>query len=170
MKKIVCVLAACLAVFLMTGCRSSSSSTPEPLSGSTSSSSAAEPAFDTAAFDRLMSAIAGYQPGTAGSSLKLYVAACELLNFSEEYDNSFADEFRSELDTYLADADEITLMSITDGYSSVEATAQEIVTQGTDAMSEILEEAGSPNLYDSYDAGKFEEVASILSDAISDLS
>ena len=36
----------------------------------------------------MMSALSGYQQGTAGSHLKQYTAACGVLNFAQQYDSN----------------------------------------------------------------------------------
>lgn len=118
----------------------------------------------------MMQALTDFQPGTAGSGLKQYIAACGMLNYSQQYESSDAEQLRTDLDNYLANADEMQLLSLTEGRMLVEDAAQQILTQGVDGCADVLEQAGNPQKYDSYDAEKYREVASILDDALAALS
>lgn len=99
MKKILAVL-LCGSLMMFAGCSAEQSSSSEPETEQSSSSqaeesssqeeessSAAEGEIDPAV-QEMMDALAAYQPGTAGSSLKVYIAACGVLNYAEEYDSS----------------------------------------------------------------------------------
>ena len=180
MKKSLAVL-LCLSLMLFSGCSAEggeSSSQPETSSGSTESGSSQEEpqggasaASDSedAAVQEMMDALAGYQPGTAGSSLKVYIAACGLLNYSEQYVPEDEEALRSGLKEYLASADELALESILQGQQDVQAAAASILEEGGQSLEGVLADAGNPNRYDQYDPQKYEQVLQILTEALSDL-
>ena len=118
--------------------------------------------WDGDAFDAMMDALEGYEPGTAGASLKLARAACGVLNFSEGYDDGLEQTLRTELTARLKEMGEAETAQLSDCFPDVDAAAQEILTQGTQALSDVLADAGNPNLYPSYDAGRYEAVADLL--------
>ena len=193
-KKIVSAMAVCSAVLLvLTGCRNVPSSAP---SGSTASSSqssspgssspaqsvsssretgssgkassapAADEPLDAEAFSDMMDALEGYQPGTAGASLKLYTAACGVLNFSETYSENQADSLREALEETLSEMDAETRAQLADSFPDVDSAAQEILKKGVEAMSGILADAGNPNRYPSYDAEKYKDAVTLLTEMI----
>ena len=176
MKRLLPVLLLCTAVLFASCARGTSSSealsqsgasSPASAAPSQSSSSASE---EESAVDRMMNALASYQSGTAGSSLKLYVAACELLNFSEDYDSSQEQELRDDFTEYLTLCGDTVRATIEEGRASVDFAAQEILTQGVDAMADLLDEAGCTDLRDSYDAEKYEQVTAILDECLASFS
>ena len=195
-KKVVSAMAVCSAVLIvLTGCRNVPSSAP---SGSTASSSqssspgssspaqsvsssretgssgkassapAADEPLDAEAFGDMMDALEGYQPGTAGASLKLYSAACGVLNFSETYDRDQADSLREALEETLAEMDAETRAQLADSFPDIDSAAQEILKKGVEAMSGTLADAGNPNAYESYDSQKYADAAAVLAQTFED--
>ena len=114
----------------------------------------------------MMDALEGYQPGTAGASLKLYTAACGVLNFSETYEAAQADSLRTALNEALSETDEETRAMLAADFDDVDGAAREILTKGVDAMSGVLADAGNPNRYDAYDADRYEAAASVLTEVL----
>ena len=107
----------------------------------------------------MMSALSGYQQGTAGSHLKQYTAACGVLNFAQQYDSS-------DLDEYLNAASAETIDILAEGCGNVDFAAREILSNGVDGVADILNDAGNPNQYDEYDPEKYEAVAGILKETL----
>ena len=113
-------------------------------------------------FGEMMSALSGYQQGTAGSHLKQYTAACGVLNFAQQYDSNQEEQLRSDLDEYLNAASAETIDILAEGCGNVDFAAREILSNGVDGVADILNDAGNPNQYDEYDPEKYEAVAGIL--------
>lgn len=175
MKKRMTLL-LCLALALTAGCsadRGAGSSRQDVPSGSEASSredgeaEAADPAAD-AAVQELVDALAGYQPGTAGSSLKVYIAACGLLNYAEQYAPVDQEALGSRLRACLDSADAPVLESILQGQQDVQAAADSILEQGTQALEQELADAGHPNRYDRYDPEKYGQVLQVLTKVLAE--
>ena len=114
----------------------------------------------------MMSALSGYQQGTAGSHLKQYTAACGVLNFAQQYDSNQEEQLRSDLDEYLNAASAETIDILAEGCGNVDFAAREILSNGVDGVADILNDAGNPNQYDEYDPEKYEAVAGILKETL----
>lgn len=192
MKRAISALTVCAAMLLaLAGCRaasssssaqtgSTSSSTPDvsvsssaaastssvPAKSVASGTAAARDEIDDGAFDDMMDALAGYQPGTSGASLKLYTAACGVLNFAEGYGDGQEQALRGALEQTLSSMDKAGREALADSFPDVDAAAREILENGVDSVSGVLADAGNPNLYDSYDAEKYEAVASVLTESL----
>ena len=149
------------------GCQAVSASTvlsnPASSSAFSGSSAVRSPAVSSSAaslsetpgstpFGEMMSALSGYQQGTAGSHLKQYTAACGVLNFAQQYDSNQEEQLRS--------AETIDILA--EGCGNVDFAAREILSNGVDGVADILNDAGNPNQYDEYDPEKYEAVAGIL--------
>lgn len=117
-------------------------------------------------FGEMMSALSGYQQGTAGSHLKQYTAACGVLNFAQQYDSNQEEQLRSDLDEYLNAASAETIDILAEGCGNVDFAAREILSNGVDGVADILNDAGNPNQYDEYDPKKYEAVAGILKETL----
>ena len=169
MKKILAVL-LCGSLMMFAGCSAEQSSSSEPETEQSSSSqeeessSAAEGEIDPAV-QEMMDALAAYQPGTAGSSLKVYVAACGVLNYAEEYDSSMEDTLRSSAEAWMAQADETTLECLREGREAVGIAAAEILTESEESKA-LLADAGNPNKYETYHPEKYDEVVLVLHDLL----
>ena len=175
MKKILAVL-LCGSLMMFAGCSAEQSSSSEPETEQSSSSepeteqssssqaeessSAAEGEIDPAV-QEMMDALAAYQPGTAGSSLKVYIAACGVLNYAEEYDSSMEDTLRSSVEAWMAQADETTLECLREGREAVGIAAAEILTESEESKA-LLADAGNPNKYETYHPEKYDEVVLVL--------
>ena len=169
MKRILAVL-MCMSLLMLAGCSDAGSSSSEPESQQSSSSQAEESSSEPEeaidpAVQEMMEALAVYQPGTAGSSLKAYIAACGVLNYAEEYDSSGEETLRSSAAAWLEQADELTLECLQEGCEAVQSTAEEILT-GSEESKAMLADAGNPNRYESYDAARYEEVSGILGELL----
>lgn len=169
MKRILAVL-MCMSLLMLAGCSDAGSSSSEPESQQSSSSQAEESSSEPEeaidpAVQEMMEALAVYQPGTAGSSLKAYIAACGVLNYAEEYDSSGEETLRSSAAAWLEQADELTLECLQEGWEAVQSTAEEILT-GSEESKAMLADAGNPNRYESYDAARYEEVSGILGELL----
>ena len=187
MKKSLCALAACAAMlFALSACEAGSVSAPSgssapastpqsssvPVSSVSSGEKSAAPdahsavPVDADALDAMMSALEGYEPGTAGASLKLYTAACGVLNFSEGYSEDQEASLRSALEEALAEMPQERLSLLKETFPAVDGAARGIVENGVGSVADILADAGDPNEYTSYDAGKYDSVRAILCDAL----
>lgn len=190
MKRIISVWGVCAVLALiLAGCRtafSSGSAQPESASstvysssaasavsqsssasqskGTASSSSSAHEEIDDNAFNNMMNELIGYQPGTAGDSLKLCIAACGVLNFSEGYDTTQEQALRNALEQELSSIDQQQRETLAKNFHTVDGVAQNILKNGVESMSDILSDAGNPNLYDSYTSERYDQVASILAE------
>ena len=91
-------------------------------------------------FGEMMSALSGYQQGTAGSHLKQYTAACGVLNFAQQYDSNQEEQLRSDLDEYLNAASAETIDILAEGCGNVDFAAREILSNGVDGVADILKE------------------------------
>ena len=93
-------MALLFSVLLFVGCTAGENSSSEPGSQSSPSSQAEESSSQAEGIDpavrEMMEALEGYQPGTAGSSLKVYIAACGVLDYAEEYDAAKEETLRSD--------------------------------------------------------------------------
>ena len=157
-------IAILLAALLLAGCagnRQSSSLPPQSTPDQSSSQETLSPVSDPD-FDEMMEALAAYQPGTAGSSLKVYIAACGVLNFSEQFDTSEAEQLQINLEAYLEDADQLAIEAIAAGQADVKSAAEAILDGGAESVKNVLESAGNPNRYNSYSREKYDQVAAIL--------
>lgn len=169
MKRILAVL-MCMSLLMLAGCSDAGSSSSEPESQQSSSSQAEESSSEPEeaidpAVREMMDALAVYQPGTAGSSLKAYIAACGVLNYAEEYDPSMEETLRGSAEAWLEQADELTLECLREGWEAVRSTAEEILS-GSEESKAMLADAGNPNRYESYDAARYEEVSGILGELL----
>ena len=88
-----------------------------------------------------------------------------MLNFAEEYTGE-EDPLREAVDTWLAESEELEVQAVREGWPDVQDAAQEILTQGTDALAEVLEDAGNPNRHDSYHQDRYDRVAGVLDQAL----
>ena len=180
MKKLLFGALLCIAALSLAGCRALSSSvasagsaapTASSASGSFDASSRAaslSKTLENTSFDEMMTALTGYQPGTSGGSLKRYIAACGVLNFAQQYDDSRAEQLRSDLDGYLSALDKETLAVLKESREDVDFAARDILSKGVDGVSDILSDAGNPNQYDIYDSDQYEAVARILGEALAE--
>ena len=142
MKRAISALAVCAVMLLaLAGCRaasssssaqtgSTSSSTPDvsvsssaaastssvPAKSVASGTAAARDEIDDGAFDDMMDALAGYQPGTSGASLKLYTAACGVLNFAEGYGDGQEQALRGALEQTLSSMDKAGREALADAF------------------------------------------------------
>lgn len=175
MKRILTML-LCGALALLSGCAPAGSSSSVPADGESSlaqedpSQAEEESRSETAAeidpaVREMMEALAVYQPGTAGSSLKAYIAACGILNYAEEYDPSMEETLRDSITAWLAQADALTLECLLEGREAVELAAEEILA-GSEEGRALLSDAGNPNRYESYSRENYDQVARILQELL----
>ena len=157
--RIVCSFKSCLIPAF-----SGSSAVRSPAVSSSAASLSETPG--STPFGEMMSALSGYQQGTAGSHLKQYTAACGVLNFAQQYDSNQEEQLRSDLDEYLNAASAETIDILAEGCGNVDFAAREILSNGVDGVADILNDAGNPNQYDEYDPEKYEAVAGILKETL----
>ena len=177
-------LALCLAagLCLLAGCSTTgtggsgevSSSEPgssepgssEPASSELASSEpgSGEP-LDTSAVTEMMDALTAYQPGTAGSSLKVYIAACGILNYAEGYDTADEETLRQGVTAWMNAAAPDTLEMVRETFYAVTGAAEGVLAGDAESLA-LLADAGSPNRYDSYDPDKYEAVKNILTELL----
>lgn len=167
MKKMLMVLLC--AVLLFSGCTAGETTSSAPESQSSSSAqteeSSSQPEEIDPAVREMMEALAGYQPGTAGSSLKVYIAACGVLDYAEEYDAAKEETLRSDVAAWLAQADPITREGLLEGQEAVRQAAEAILS-GSEESRAMLADAGVPNRYESYHPERYEAVMQVLDDLL----
>ena len=162
-------MALLFSVLLFVGCTAGENSPSEPGSQSAPSSQAEESSSQAEEIDpavrEMMEALAGYQPGTAGSSLKVYIAACGVLDYAEEYDAAKEETLRSDAAAWLAQADALTREGLLEGQEAVKQAAEAILS-GSEESKALLADAGNPNRYESYHPERYEAVMQVLDDLL----
>ena len=145
---------------------SSEPASSEPGSGEPASSEpgSGEP-LDTSAVTEMMDALTAYQPGTAGSSLKVYIAACGILNYAEGYDTADEETLRQGVTTWMNAAAPDTLEMVRETFYAVTGAAEGVLAGDAESLA-LLADAGSPNRYDSYDPDRYETVKNILTELL----
>lgn len=158
-----CLLAGCST----TGTGSSGGSASGEVSSSEPASSelgSGEP-LDTSAVTEMMDALTAYQPGTAGSSLKVYIAACGILNYAEGYDTADEETLRRGVTAWMNAAAPDTLEMVRETFYAVTGAAEGVLAGDAESLA-LLADAGSPNRYDSYDPDRYETVKNILTELL----
>ena len=157
-------MALLFSVLLFVGCTAGENSSSEPGSQSAPSSQAEESSSQAEEIDpavrEMMEALEGYQPGTAGSSLKVYIAACGVLDYAEEYDAAKEETLRSDAAAWLAQADALIREGLLEGQ------AAEAILAGSEESKALLADAGNPNRYESYHPERYEAVMQVLDDLL----
>ncbi len=145
---------------------SSEPASSEPGSGEPASSEpgSGEP-LDTSAVTEMMDALTAYQPGTAGSSLKVYIAACGILNYAEGYDTADEETLRQGVTAWMNAAAPDTLEMVRETFYAVTGAAEGVLAGDAESLA-LLADAGSPNRYDSYDPDRYETVKNILTELL----
>ena len=163
-----CLLAGCST----TGTGSSGGSASGEVSSSELGSSelgSSEPGsgepLDTSAVTEMMDALTAYQPGTAGSSLKVYIAACGILNYAEGYDTADEETLRQGVTAWMNAAAPDTLEMVRETFYAVTGAAEGVLAGDAESLA-LLADAGSPNRYDSYDSDRYETVKNILTELL----
>ena len=113
----------------------------------------------------MMDALTAYQPGTAGSSLKVYIAACGILNYAEGYDTADEETLRQGVTTWMNAAAPDTLEMVRETFYAVTGAAEGVLAGDAESLA-LLADAGSPNRYDSYDPDRYETVKNILTELL----
>ena len=153
-----------------------SSAAPKPSSAAASSSAPAEAlssAQKTQAWAQedvraLVEALAAYEPGTAGASLKAAVAACAVLDLAEER-GAPADEdaLAQEAAQALEALGEEAAQRAAEGWPDVRAVCGQLLEEGgVQAASGLLADAGEPNAHDAYTPARCEPVLRALDVAL----
>ena len=153
-----------------------SSAAPKPSSAAASSSAPAEAlssAQEAQAWAQedvraLAEALAAYEPGTAGASLKAAVAACAVLDLAEER-GAPADEdaLAQEAAQALEALGEEAAQRAAEGWPDVRAVCGQLLEEGgVQAASGLLADAGEPNAHDAYTPARCEPVLRALDAAL----
>ena len=121
--------------------------------------------LDTSAVTEMMDALTAYQPGTAGSSLKVYIAACGILNYAEGYDTADEETLRQGVTAWMNAAAPDTLEMVRETFYAVTGAAEGVLAGDAESLA-LLADAGSPNRYDSYDPDRYETVKNILTELL----
>ena len=121
--------------------------------------------LDTSAVTEMMDALTAYQPGTAGSSLKVYIAACGILNYAEGYDTADDETLRQGVTAWMNTAAPDTLEMVRETFYAVTGAAEGVLAGDAESLA-LLADAGSPNRYDSYDPDRYETVKNILTELL----
>ena len=121
--------------------------------------------LDTSAVTEMMDALTAYLPGTAGSSLKVYIAACGILNYAEGYDTADEETLRQGVTAWMNTAAPDTLEMVRETFYAVTGAAEGVLAGDAESLA-LLADAGSPNRYDSYDPERYETVKNILTELL----
>ena len=110
-----------------------------------------------------LNGVTQYEPGTAGSSLKVYIAAAKLLNAAQLAADS---DMSAVTDAYLDALSAESLQRFTDNLPSIDETAR-LIIQGTDpTVQSMLEDAGSPQAFDHYDPDRYETLKAVIDQSL----
>lgn len=113
-------------------------------------------------FLRMVSELEGIRPGSAGSSLRAYSAACAVLDFAERHGEGGEEWLKGRLEEYLEDAGKDKTGQLLEGWQAAKGAAQELLEKGTRELEALLSDAGSPNQYETYRWESYGPVAAIL--------
>lgn len=113
--------------------------------------------------------ITQYEAGTAGSSLKAFIAAAQLVNFTQTFTPEQTDALTQAAADYLTALDAEALKAFTSHLSFVDETARSIIARDPAAL-DMLEDAGSPQAFDEYDLDRYEAAKAIIDRCLSDAS
>lgn len=129
-----------------------------------------ETGWNQEVYQNALEGITNYEAGTAGSSLKIYIAAANLLNVTEQYDDAMQKTLLYEATVdYLAALDQEQLQYFKDHFAAIDQIAREIIANDQPQTKSMLEDAGSPQAYDIYDADQYEAVKTIIVEVLDDL-
>ena len=163
---------AALIGLLLCGCQPDAEPESLPaLPSNSGPSSAAEQESQTEVSvdeEALMTALDGmlaYEPGTAGSSLKIAATAAVLLNFSETYSGEQSDAVANIIQAWIDGLESGQLDSLAVNLPAIYGTAVRIIEGGGDIKA-LLADAGDPQTYDSYDTDKFAAVKAIIDERL----
>lgn len=110
----------------------------------------------------MINTVSSYESGTAGSSLKLYQSAFQVLNFAEEYDDSQQELTVFAIDEYLSTLNKEEIKAVESTLESIDKIASDVFSEGLFPLKDILAEAGNPHRYDAYRQGNYEKVSLLL--------
>ena len=116
-------------------------------------------------FDQLEQALTMYEPGAAGSSKKVYIAAAGILNYSMEYELNTQDTLEEWLRSFYQEQEKAVLEQISNGLGDVKMAAAEIL-MGGEAMDALLEEAGNPQKYQEYENERYLQVIACVENVL----
>ena len=120
---------------------------------------------DMAGFQEALSGIGNFEQGTAGSSLKAYTVAAGLLNWLHDVGTLPTQEMEEQNYHYLNALDAAQQESFAANFETIQQAAEQIA-DNTDEAREMLEEAGSPQKYDSYSRTDLDAATGIIQKAI----
>ncbi len=111
---------------------------------------------------RMLDSIRDYRSGTLGSSLRLCIVAFKFLNFAEDFDQQFSDDFTAFTDGYLSALDMEEIIFIKDTVAGIQNTAYGLFTNGIESLEGLLSDSGNPNKYDSYTEEKYRTLMTLF--------
>ena len=110
-----------------------------------------------------LNGVTQYEPGTAGSSLKICIAAAKLLNAAQLAADS---DMSAVTDAYLDALSAESLQRFADNLPSIDETAR-LIIQGTDpSVQGMLEDADSPQAFDNYDLDRYETLKAAVDQSL----
>ena len=110
----------------------------------------------------LESLMQNYQPGTAGSGMKLYQAAFQVLNYTEQYDEAHRQALEEAAAGYLDSLSGEELAALRQARQALEPAAEEILEKGAAGMQDILDSIGNPNQYETYSREKYQQAMAVI--------
>lgn len=120
---------------------------------------------DMAGFQEALNGIGNFEQGTAGSSLKAYIAAAGLLDWLHDVGTLPTQEIEEQTYHYLNALDAVQQENFSANFDTIRQAAEQIA-DGTDEAKGMLTDAGNPQKYDSYSRADLDTAAGIIQKAI----
>ena len=115
---------------------------------------------------KMMDSIMSVFPGSAGSSLRTYIAAFEVLNLSERYNDGDKQAVEEALAMHVAALPDFSIDNMKETVAEIDTIASKVFSDGVEALSAELSDVGNPNEYDSYSKANYDKVIKLIKTAL----
>lgn len=115
---------------------------------------------------KMMDSIMSVFPGSAGSSLRTYIAAFEVLNLSERYNDGDKQAVEEALAMHVAALPDFSIDNMKETVDEIDTIASKVFSDGVEALSAELSDVGNPNEYDSYSKANYDKVIKLIKTAL----
>ncbi len=159
------------AVFGLAGCQDQEPIAPAqpPAQQTDTTPQETEAVLDHSGCLTALEGITQYEADTAGSSLKLYIAAAQLTNFTQTFTSAQSDALTQAAADYLTELDAPALKAFTSNLALVDETALSIISKDQTAL-DMLKDAGSPQAFDEYDLDRYQAAKTLIDQALAKTS
>ena len=159
------------AVFGLAGCQGQEPVAPAqpPAQQTDTTPQETEAVLDRSGCLTALEGITQYEADTAGSSLKLYIAAAQLTNFTQTFTSAQSDALTQAAVDYLTELDAPALKAFTSNLALVDETARSIINKDQTAL-DMLKDAGSPQAFDEYDLDRYQAAKTLIDQALANAS